>query len=173
MQRRRFSREFKVEAVKLVRERGVSVAQAGRDLDVHENVLRKWVKEFGSDPVQAFPGHGQMKPEQLEIERLRREVTKAEGRAGHPKKGRCLLREGRYMKFGFIAKHWGIWPAAWLCEAMGVSRSGFPCPAEPVAQRQDPGGRSRQASLPATGSARRVWRDTALEGEGFQEKVPL
>jgi transposase len=43
---------------------------------VHENVLRKWVKEFGSDPVLAFPGHGQMKPEQLEIERLRRKVTK-------------------------------------------------------------------------------------------------
>ena len=53
MKRRKFSREFKIEAVKLVRERGVSVAQAGRDLDVHENVLRKWVKEFGSDPVQA------------------------------------------------------------------------------------------------------------------------
>jgi transposase len=76
MQRRKFSREFKVEAVRLVRERGVSVAQAGRDRGVHENVLRKWVKEFGSDPVQAFPGHGQMKPEQLEIERLRREVAK-------------------------------------------------------------------------------------------------
>ena len=45
----------------------MSAAQAARDLDVHENVLRKWVKEFGSDPVQAFPGHGQMKPEQLEI----------------------------------------------------------------------------------------------------------
>ena len=76
MRRRQFGREFKIEAVKLVRERGVSVAQAARDLDVHENVLRKWVKEFGSDPVQAFPGHGQMKPEQQEIERLRREVSK-------------------------------------------------------------------------------------------------
>jgi transposase len=76
MQRRKFSREFKVEAVKLVRERGVSAAQAARDLDVHENVMRKWVKEFGSDRVQAFPGHGQMKPEQQEIERLRREVNK-------------------------------------------------------------------------------------------------
>jgi transposase len=77
MKRRKFSREFKIEAVKLVRERGVSVAaQAGRDLDVHKNVLRKWVKEFGSDPVQAFPGHGQMKPAQQEIERLRREVAK-------------------------------------------------------------------------------------------------
>jgi transposase len=76
MQRRKFGREFKIEAVKLVRERGVSVAQAGRDLGIHENVLRKWAKEFGSDPAQAFPGHGQIKPEQQEIERLRREVNK-------------------------------------------------------------------------------------------------
>src|SRR4030081_3577686 len=76
MRRRKFRREFKIEAVKLGRERGGSAAQAARDLDVHENVLRKWVKEFGSDAVQAFPGHGQMKPEQLEIERLRREGNK-------------------------------------------------------------------------------------------------
>ncbi len=76
MQRRKFSREYKLEAVKLVRERGGSVAQAARDLDVHENVLRKWVREYGSDPAQAFPGSGQMKPEQLEIERLRKEVAK-------------------------------------------------------------------------------------------------
>lgn len=76
MQRRKFSREFKVEAVRLVRERDVSVAQAARDLDVHENVLRKWVKELAAASADAFPGHGQMKPEQLEIDRLRREVAK-------------------------------------------------------------------------------------------------
>ncbi len=76
MQRRKFSREFKLEAVNLVRERGVTVAQAARDLDVHENVLRKWVREFGADPKHAFPGLGQMKPEQLEIDRLRKEVVK-------------------------------------------------------------------------------------------------
>ncbi len=76
MERRKFGREFKIEAVKLVKERGVSVAQAARDLDLHENVLRKWIKEFSSDPGQAFPGLGQMKPDQLEIERLRREVAK-------------------------------------------------------------------------------------------------
>ncbi len=76
MGRRQFTREFKVEAVRLVRERGVSVAQASRDLDVHENLLRKWVKDFDADPRQAFPGQGNMKPEQAEIERLRREVQK-------------------------------------------------------------------------------------------------
>jgi transposase len=76
MQRRKFGREFKIEAVRLIKQRGVSAAQAARDLDVHENVLRKWVKEFAADPTQAFPGQGQMRPEQLEIERLRREVAK-------------------------------------------------------------------------------------------------
>lgn len=76
MQRRKFSREYKLEAVKLVKERVVTVAQAARDLDVHENVLRKWVREHGDDPSESFPGKGQMKPEQLEIDRLRREVAK-------------------------------------------------------------------------------------------------
>jgi transposase len=76
MQRRKFSREFKLEAVKLVKDRGVAVAQAARDLDIHENVLRKWIRDAGSDPQHAFPGHGQLKPEQLEIDRLRKEVAK-------------------------------------------------------------------------------------------------
>jgi len=52
------------------------VAQAARDLDVHENVLRKWVREASADPHHAFPGQGVRKPEQAEIERLRKEVAK-------------------------------------------------------------------------------------------------
>jgi transposase len=74
--RRRFSREFKLEAVKLVTHRGVSVAQAAVDLDIHENVLRKWVKEAQQDPEHAFPGLGVQKPEHAEIARLRKEVAK-------------------------------------------------------------------------------------------------
>ena len=76
VRRRAFTREFKLEAVRLVRDRGVSAAQASRDLGVHANMLRRWVKDFEDDPKQAFPGQGQMKPEQVEIERLRREVIK-------------------------------------------------------------------------------------------------
>jgi transposase len=74
--RRQFSREFKVEAVRLVTERGVSVAQAARDLDIHENLLRSWKRELGADPQRAFPGQGVMKPEQAEIDRLKRENAK-------------------------------------------------------------------------------------------------
>ena len=74
--RRQFSREFKLEAVRLVKDRGVTVAQAGRDLDVHENVLRKWVRELAADPKEAFPGKGVLKPKQADIERLKKEVAK-------------------------------------------------------------------------------------------------
>ena len=69
VKRRQFSKEFKREAVRLVRERGVSVAEAARDLDLHVNVLRKWVRAVEDDPLQAFPGHGQMKPEQATIQK--------------------------------------------------------------------------------------------------------
>jgi transposase len=76
MQRRKFTREFKLEAVRLIRDRGVSYAQTSQDLGVHESQLRTWVKKFSEDPQYAFPGNGQMKPEQLEIARLKREVLK-------------------------------------------------------------------------------------------------
>jgi transposase len=55
MERRKFSREFKIEAVKLVREREVKVAQAARDMDVHATVLRSWVREFAGVRVRPFP----------------------------------------------------------------------------------------------------------------------
>jgi transposase len=63
MERRQFTREFKLEVVKLIRERGVSVALASRDLGVHGTVLRNWVKAFADDTEQTFLGHGQVKPE--------------------------------------------------------------------------------------------------------------
>src|SRR5688572_12207264 len=74
--RRQYSREFKVEAVRLVLERGVMVAQAARELGVHPNMLRKWVHAHRLDPRQAFPGNGQQTPEDAEVTRLRREVAR-------------------------------------------------------------------------------------------------
>ena len=74
MERRKFTREFKLEAVRLIKERGVSYAQASLDLGVHQSQLRGWVKALAGDPQYAFPG--QMKPEQLEIAQLKREVIR-------------------------------------------------------------------------------------------------
>ena len=44
--RRKFSREFKLEAVKMVKDRGVALSQAARDLELNENMLRRWIREF-------------------------------------------------------------------------------------------------------------------------------
>ena len=76
MERRQFTREFKLEAVRLIMQRGVSYAQASKDLGVHPTQLRNWVKQLSDDPQHAFPGQGQMKPEQLEIAQLKREVVR-------------------------------------------------------------------------------------------------
>lgn len=76
MGRRSFTAEFKREAVRLVLEGGQPVSKVAGQLDVHANVLRKWVRDMRSDPAQAFPGHGRLKPEQAEIERLKKELIR-------------------------------------------------------------------------------------------------
>tara|TARA_R110002020_G_scaffold77450_5_gene195476 strand:- start:4685 stop:4975 length:291 start_codon:yes stop_codon:yes gene_type:complete len=76
MTRRKFSREFKIEAVKLVTERGVAVAQACRDLDLAESVLRRWMREAAATPTTAFPGNGQQRAELAEIAGLKKEVAR-------------------------------------------------------------------------------------------------
>lgn len=76
MGRRTFNPEFKLEAVKLVRERGIAIRQAAKDLGLHENVLRKWVKDHSENGEQAFPGRGKQRPDDAEVSRLRRELAK-------------------------------------------------------------------------------------------------
>ena len=76
MGRRVFTPEFKHEAVKLVRERGMTVTQASKDLGLHVNVLRKWVKDAKENGASAFPGRGKQRPDDAELSRLRRELAK-------------------------------------------------------------------------------------------------
>jgi transposase len=78
MGRRSFTPEFKHEAVKLVLERGVSQAQAARDLGLHSNVLRAWVRDARKNGSHAFPGRGKQRPDDAEVARLRRELAKTQ-----------------------------------------------------------------------------------------------
>jgi putative transposase len=75
------------------------------------------------------------------------------------------------MKFGFVAKHRGIWPAEWLCGALGVSRGGFYAwLTRPRSQRsrsdEELGAKVRASFLASdrTYGARRVWHDMLAEG---------
>ena len=75
------------------------------------------------------------------------------------------------MKFAFVAKHRGIWPVRWMCEALGVSRSGFHAwltrsPSRRARADEEIGARVRTSFLASdrTYGARRVWRDVLAEG---------
>ncbi len=55
---RKFTREFKLAAIRQLAS-GKSFAQLARQLELHENVLRRWQREFEKQPGRAFPGKGQ------------------------------------------------------------------------------------------------------------------
>ena len=74
--RRKFSREFKVEAVRMVSEGGHSLAQVARDLDIRPDMIRRWRRQLGEDPEQAFPGVGQRKDRDEEMWQLRRQLER-------------------------------------------------------------------------------------------------
>lgn len=74
---RKYTREFKLEAVRLAAESERSVAAVARDLGIPANNLYKWRQELVNDGDEAFPGRGRMKDKDDEIRYLRRELDKA------------------------------------------------------------------------------------------------
>jgi transposase len=74
--RRGFTKEFKVDAVKLVTEQGYKVSEAARNLGICPSVLRRWRDQLNKDAETAFPGKGHMIPEKEELHRLRKEVKR-------------------------------------------------------------------------------------------------
>lgn len=71
--RRSFTREFKIQAVRLVTEQHYSFAEAARQLGITENLLRLWKKRLEAGEGGAFPGNGNRSPLEAELERLRAE----------------------------------------------------------------------------------------------------
>ena len=69
--RKHYTKEFKEEAVRLITQGGLSLAQVSRELDVNQNILRRWKQEMEQHGPQAFPGQGV--PIEQELARLRRE----------------------------------------------------------------------------------------------------
>ena len=74
--RKRYSKEFKLDAVSLVVEQGYSRADAARSLDINANMLGRWVKENDCKDGQAFRGNGKLTPEQEEIRTLKTQVKR-------------------------------------------------------------------------------------------------
>ena|SRR3989339_183984 len=73
--RKTYDKEFKLSAVKMVVEGGMSVSRVSRDLGVNENSLYKWKRTYQEDQQNAFPGKGKMKPEDEDLRKLKRELS--------------------------------------------------------------------------------------------------
>ena len=84
MARRRYTREFKHEAVQLVQQSDSPISEIARNLGINDNMLRRWVNEATEPGKQAFPGSGNARDE--EIARLKKELLQV-------KKERDCLRE--------------------------------------------------------------------------------
>lgn len=70
---RKFDRQFKEEAVRLVTEGGRSVTDVAHGLGIHENLLHTWKRKYKEDPSGSFPGKGHLKPSDEELRRLQKE----------------------------------------------------------------------------------------------------
>lgn len=71
--RKKYSKEFKLDAISLVIDQGYTRIEAARSLGIQANMLGRWVKEQQADNGQAFRGNGKLTPEQAEIRQLKEE----------------------------------------------------------------------------------------------------
>ena len=77
--RRKYTKEFKLDAIALVEAQGFSVVQAAKSLDINENMLRRWIKQHREQGGEAsFRGNGTMSAEQERIRKLERQVRELE-----------------------------------------------------------------------------------------------
>jgi len=73
---RHFTREFKVNAVQLVTEKGMPVGKVAQELDIHPNLLHLWRRRLREEGDKAFVGRGRVKPENAEVRQLRKALKK-------------------------------------------------------------------------------------------------
>lgn len=76
--KRRFTPEYKEEIIKLVTEQGRRVTHVARDIGVSEATVRGWVKQYNSHGENAFPGSGNLRPEDEELRALKKRLADIE-----------------------------------------------------------------------------------------------
>ena len=71
--RKKYTREFKQDAIRLVTEQGYRQTEAAKNLGIDRSMLVRWMREFQADESEAFRGNGKLTAEQEELRRLREE----------------------------------------------------------------------------------------------------
>lgn len=93
--RRKFSREFKMDAVRLVGRGSHDVSQVAADLGIRPDMLRKWVVRFAEDKEESFPGSGRLKPSDEELRQLRSDLRRVTEERDILKKAMAIFSDPR------------------------------------------------------------------------------
>jgi transposase-like protein len=73
--RRKFTKEFKLEAIQLAQSRGGTASEVARNLGIKPSMLSRWIREYNSDNQYVFPGLGNLKEPDEELRKLRKELA--------------------------------------------------------------------------------------------------
>ena len=72
-EKKKYSKEFKLDAISLVKDQGYTFTEAGKSLGIDRQLISRWVKEESIEGDESFRGQGKLTAEQLEIRRLKEE----------------------------------------------------------------------------------------------------
>ena len=75
---KKFSVEYKMGIIKLVIEQGKKVTHVASDIGINEATVRRWVKEYRTYGESAFPGKGNLRPEDEEIRKMNKRIAALE-----------------------------------------------------------------------------------------------
>jgi transposase InsO family protein/transposase-like protein len=121
--RRKFSNDFKEEAIKLISDQGYTIAEVARNLGIHATQLSRWKKDIEEPNI--VDGVGNMVAYASGVEAPEEGEQTAQNGARDLKKGCSLLRKGTGIRYQFIDTKKKAFPISLLCKVMRVSRSGF------------------------------------------------
>lgn len=76
--RKKFSVEYKMEIIKLVTEQGKKVTHVANDIGLNEATVRRWVKEYTTHGESAFPGKGNLRPEDEDLRKMNKKIADLE-----------------------------------------------------------------------------------------------
>lgn len=86
-----YSKEFKVEAVRLSYLKGQGITKTARELSISKSAIYRWRAELGENPQDAFPGKGNMTAKDAEIAQLKRALKEAQMEAEILKKATAIF----------------------------------------------------------------------------------
>ena len=123
--RRRYAREFKLEAVRLSEDADRTAAEVARALGIAPRILYRWQQVFKSEWPEAFPGHGKLAGRRGGGAAAATQAGAGDARARFTKKNHRLILAGTMSRYRFIQQHRGQYALRRMCRVLDVWRSGY------------------------------------------------